>query len=166
MLEGWFVGVVCAAVLASAADLLLAGSGQRYVGKLAGALLILLTVIRPVLTLGEWNQTNSIHEITKYMEADEVWAGEGTGDIMQRLMEEQVYAHMNEKLEQMHISADIQVECAPVEGDLWVPDRIKIIGDLTAAEKRELEEYVEHDLGIGRERQVYEKGDGSEDSAA
>ena len=49
LLRQWLTGVTCAAILTAAADSLMTGGAARRIGRLAGGLLLLAAVVKPVL---------------------------------------------------------------------------------------------------------------------
>lgn len=49
LLRQWLTGVTCAAIIVALADSLMAGGTVRKIGQLAGGLLLLAAVVKPVL---------------------------------------------------------------------------------------------------------------------
>ncbi len=159
MFKGWLVSVVCTAILVAFVDTLLAGSGQRHVGRLAGAMVFLLVVLRPVLGLNVVGKGHMADEWIAGFEMPEIQEDKDTGLLLRRIVTERTENYIHEKLEQMQIMAEVHIVCGEVSKDLWVPEQVCIQGDLTAAEQSELERYIEEELGIDRQRQEYRGGD-------
>ena len=159
MFKEWLISMVCTSVLVAFVDTLLAGSGQRQVGRLAGAMVLLLVVLRPVLDLDAVRNGHTANEWIAGFEMPEIQEEKDTGLLLRRMVTERTENHINEKLEQMQITANVQIVCGEVSKDLWIPERVCVQGNLTTAQQGELERYIEEELGIGQERQEYRGGD-------
>ncbi|MDR4039526.1 MAG: hypothetical protein Q3W86_06320, partial [Evtepia sp.] len=80
---------------------------------------------------------------------------EKTYEPMKGIIEEELSAYIVDKGEQLGASCSAQVVCAPGEGELPVPIRATVTGQLTQGQKQDLSHYMEEELDIPREAQIY-----------
>ena len=157
MLKGWFISMVCVAMLVAVADALLVGSKQRQIGKIAAAMLILLVVFRPILGLKGIGTGVLTDDLLDSLQLREDQLQAGTDEVLKAIVEERTQAYVQEKLIEMSVAADLSVECVQGQDGLWLPDSISIKGSLTEWDQRELEKQLQSELGLSRDRIVFEK---------
>ena len=80
---------------------------------------------------------------------------EKTYEPMKGIIEEELSAYIVDKGEQLGASCSAQVVRAPGEGELPVPIRATVTGQLTQGQKQDLSHYMEEELDIPREAQIY-----------
>lgn len=158
LLRQWLTGVTCAAIIVALADSLMAGGTVRRIGRLAGGLLLLAAVVKPVLEV----DLTVLSAARLRLEAEAVPAAEEAGlDLMKSIIGEETGAYILDKAAELGISCqEVRVTCAVEENGVPYPASVVLVGDLTEEEQARLSRRIEADLAIPAERQSYEKGGG------
>lgn len=158
LLRQWLTGVICAAIIVALADSLMAGGTVRRIGRLAGGLLLLAAVVKPVLEV----DLTVLSAASLRLEAEAVPAAEEAGlDLMKSIIGEETGAYILDKAAELGISCqEVRVTCAVEENGVPYPASVVLVGDLTEEEQARLSRRIEADLAIPAERQSYEKGGG------
>ena len=158
LLRQWLTGVTCAAIIVALADSLMAGGTVRRIGRLAGGLLLLAAVVKPVLEV----DLSVLSAANLRLEAEAVPAAEEAGlDLMKSIIGEETGAYILDKAAELGISCqEVRVTCAVEENGVPYPASVVLVGDLTEEEQARLSRRIEADLAIPAERQSYEKGGG------
>ena len=156
LLRQWLTGVTCAALVVALADSLMAGGAVRRVGRLAGGLLLLAAVVKPVLEV----DLEALSAFSVRMEAEAVPAAEEVGqDLMKTIIAEETGAYILDKAEELGISCrEARITCAVGESGLPYPASVVLVGAMTQEEQALLTRRIEADLAIPAERQTYETG--------
>ena len=158
LLRQWLTGVTCAAIIVALADSLMAGGTVRRIGRLAGGLLLLAAVVKPVLEV----DLSVLSAANLRLEAEAVPAAEEAGlDLMKSIIGEETGAYILDKAAELGISCqEVRVTCAVEENGVPYPASVVLVGDLTEEEQARLSRRIEADLAIPAEQQSYEKGGG------
>ena len=158
LLRQWLTGVTCAAIIVALVDSLMAGGTVRRIGRLAGGLLLLAAVVKPVLEV----DLSVLSAANLRLEAEAVPAAEEAGlDLMKSIIGEETGAYILDKAAELGISCqEVRVTCAVEENGVPYPASVVLVGDLTEEEQARLSRRIEADLAIPAERQSYEKGGG------
>lgn len=158
LLRQWLTGVTCAAIIVALADSLMAGGTVRRIGRLAGGLLLLAAVVKPVLEV----DLTVLSAASLRLEAEAVPAAEEEGlDLMKSIIGEETGAYILDKAAELGISCqEVRVTCAVEENGVPYPASVVLVGDLTEEEQARLSRRIEADLAIPAEQQSYEKGGG------
>ena len=158
LLRQWLTGVTCAAIIVALADSLMAGGTVRRIGRLAGGLLLLAAVVKPVLEV----DLTVLSAASLRLEAEAVPAAEEAGLVlMKSIIGEETGAYILDKAAELGISCqEVRVTCAVEENGVPYPASVVLVGDLTEEEQARLSRRIEADLAIPAERQSYEKGGG------
>lgn len=158
LLRQWLTGVTCAAIIVALADSLMAGGTVRKIGRLAGGLLLLAAVVKPVLEV----DLTVLSAASLRLEAEAVPAAEEAGlDLMKSIIGEETGAYILDKAAELGISCqEVRVTCAVEENGVPYPASVVLVGDLTEEEQARLSRRIEAELAIPAERQSYEKGGG------
>ena len=158
LLRQWLTGVTCAAIIVALADSLMAGGTVRKIGRLAGGLLLLAAVVKPVLEV----DLTVLSAASLRLEAEAVPAAEEAGlDLMKSIIGEETGAYILDKAAELGISCqEVRVTCAVEENGEPYQASVVLVGDLTEEEQARLSRRIAADLAIPAERQSYEKGGG------
>ncbi|MBQ9973628.1 MAG: hypothetical protein IJP02_01580 [Oscillospiraceae bacterium] len=159
MLKIWFMSIVAASMIVACADTLLAKSSQRPVGRLAGAMLILVVVMGPMLSLGGTDIGGLTEEMMSHMELQEQKLEAGSDEILRSIIEERVETYIVDKADELGASCYASVQCVRRDDGIWIPERVSVTGTLTIAQQNQLKRYIENELGIGPDMQTYVGGD-------
>lgn len=159
MLKTWFISLVAAAMIVACADTLLAKSGQRAVGRLAGTLMLLLVVLGPLLSLGGVEFGTLSEELMAEMEQKELHLQAGSEEILKEIIEERFRTYILDKAAQLEVTCSASVECKPDGNGLWLPERVSVTGNMTPQKQRQLEQLIQQELGVAPDRQYFTGGD-------
>lgn len=157
LLGKWLMGVTCAAMILALAEGLSPAGGPKRAARLAGGLLLLLAVVKPLLEL---DGTALTQAMTEYRLDAEVSAQALEGEnktLMKDIIEAQSAAYIQDKAAALGISCQVQVE-ADEAADYPIPKVVTVTGTLTREERQRLTEQIEADFAIPADRQYYESG--------
>lgn len=155
-LRSWLMGVVCAAMTAALAEALTPRGGARRGAKLAGGLLVLLAVIRPVAGLDAGDLALYLPEAAE--PAREAAAAlTGTNAVLtETIIARKTGAYIEDKAAELGISCRAEVTVEPAgESGVPVPAAAEISGALSPSQREELTALIAGELDIPPERQVY-----------
>lgn len=151
----WLMGVTCGAmILALAVGLAPAGTAKQA-AKLAGGLLLLLTVVKPLVRLDGSILTKALTEYRLEAELSAQGMAEQNKTLMTDIIEEQCAAYIQDKAAALGISCQVRVE-ADQTADYPIPKVVTITGTMTASEQQRLTEQIETDFAIPADQQYYE----------
>lgn len=156
LLRQWLTGVTCAALVAALSDSLTTGGAVRRVGRLAGGLLLLAAVVKPVLEV----DLAALSASSVMLEVEDLPAAEEAGvDLMKTIIGQETGAYILDKAAELGIPCqEVRVTCAVEENGVPYPQSVVLVGDMTQAQRRELSRRIEEDLAIPEERQSFEMG--------
>lgn len=160
MMEGirqWLLGMVCAAMAAALAQSLAPEGGPKRICKLAGALVLLLATVNPLLRLDE----GALSRLTQdYQSAlgESAGALEEENDLLyETIIEERTAAYILDKAEELGISCQAEVEYRYDQEGVPYPYRARVTGTWTQEQRQALGQVLEGELGIPPERQIFER---------
>lgn len=156
LLRQWLTGVTCAAIIVALADSLMAGGTVRKIGRLAGGLLLLAAVVKPVLEV----DLTALSASSIRMEVESVPAAEEAGlDLMKSIIGEETGAYILDKAAELGVPCqEVRVTCAVEENGVPYPESVVLVGPMSREEQELLSRRIEADLAIPAERQTYESG--------
>lgn len=159
LLKQWLVGITCAAMIVALADSLTPKGTVKKIGHIAGGLLLLLAVVKPLMEV----DFSALAVATVSLEGVEVvyddWEKTNT-ELMKTIIGEKTGAYILDKAEELGADCTgVAVECAVGEEDVPYPSAVTVTGAMTQAQWDALARTIEADLAIPRERQTYESGD-------
>lgn len=153
----WLMGVTCAALILALAEGLSPEGGPKRAARLAGGLLLLLAVVKPLLELDGSAITQAM---TEYRLDAEISAQALEGEnktLMKDIIETQSAAYIQDKAAALGISCQVRVE-ADKAADYPVPKVVTVTGSLSREQRQKLTEQIEADFAIPADRQYYESG--------
>lgn len=156
LLRQWLTGVTCAAIIVALADSLMARGTVRKIGRLAGGLLLLAAVVKPVLEV----DLTALSASSIRMEVESVPAAEEAGlDLMKSIIGEETGAYILDKAAELGVPCqEVRVTCAVEENGVPYPESVVLVGPMSREEQELLSRRIEADLAIPAERQTYESG--------
>ena len=150
-LKEWVTSVVVVTMLLSVAQTLIPEGSIRKISSFTGGLILLVALLQPVLAVNlsgleleieEYGQT--VRERREELEA----AGKSElSDIIAR----RTAAYISDKADALGIAVTVEVIVEPEDTGVPIPVAAKLDGPLS----EELASYMEQELGIPRERQVW-----------
>ena len=151
-MKDWLLGITAAALAVALAQALTPEGTVRKIGRLAGGLVLLLAMLRP---LAGW-QEDFLKTLAPAQEAGE-WGETAPGglEVMKTLIVEKTGAYIVDKGRALGISCRAQVEVACDDSGWPVPWEAAIFGTWTDQQQKTLSRTVEQDLGIPVQRQSF-----------
>ena len=154
----WLTRVICAALIAAAADGLMPKGPVKKVGTLICAMVLLCVVLRPVV---DWNISVPETTLGGIWEQNHVWQEQleqDSGAMLKTIIERQTGAYILDKAANLGAACQVEVLCAQQDG-IWVPQSVHITGQLDEEQKRKLTAVIQSELGIPPECQVCTGGE-------
>ena len=155
-MSGWFLGITCAAMLAAVARSLMPPGPVRQVGNLICAMMLLWAILKPLNLDVTKNLAIDVPALTKQSERE---LEEKSGQIMKSLIEQESGTYIVDKAAQMGIACSAQVHCCQGEGNVWLPVRVRISGQLTQKQRQQIQQMISADLGIDASMQEFAGGE-------
>ena len=152
----WLMGVTCAAMILALAEGLSPAGGPKRAARLAGGLLLLLAVVKPLVSLDGSALTRAMTEYRLDAEFSAQALEEENKTLMMDIIEAQTAAYIQDKAAALGITCTVQVE-ADEAAEYPIPKVVTITGELSR-EERALTEQIEADFAIPADRQYYESG--------
>lgn len=147
----WLTAVVTVTMLLSVVQVLVPEGHQRRIASFLGGLILLVTLLRPLIGMDLRRLDLRLETYEREIaERQEALAAAGKEE-MASIIELRTAAYISDKADALGltVTAEVQTEAGP-EG-IPVPYR----AELTGAWSEELASYMEGELGIPRERQVW-----------
>ena len=156
LLRQWLTGATCAAIIVALADSLMAGGTVRRIGRLAGGLLLLAAVVKPVLEV----DLTVLSAASLRLEAEAVPAAEEAGlDLMKSIIGEETGAYILDKAAELGVHCqEVRVLCAVGEDAVPYPESVVVVGEMSPQAQAALSRQIEADLAIPAQRQTFESG--------
>ena len=153
-MKTWLMRVIAAAILCTLAQDLSPKGSVKQVGRLVCAMVLLCAVLSPIKTLdvaagGQW--------LTDYRAAladSRAALAEQGEEIQMAVIAEKYRAYIEDKGAQLGLKCQAQVDCRE-EGEIYVPDRVQVTGDLAQGDWDGLRRCLEEELGVPPERQSF-----------
>lgn len=154
MIRTWLLSVTVSAMVIAGAEALMPDGAVKRVGKLTGGLILVLGILQPLVTM----DYEDLYDMVTALPAGAIRQEEleeNTYEAMKGIIEEELNAYIVDKGKQLGADCTAQVVCTPGEGEIPVPTQVTVTGDLTQGQKAELSTYLDQELGIPREAQIY-----------
>lgn len=151
-LKNWLLGITAAALAVSLAQALTPEGTVKKIGRLVGALVLLLAALRPLMN---WTGAfpNGLTLSPDPMGTEEaVQSGE---ELMKSLIAEKAGAYIVDKGQALGLRCTAEVTVAPDASGWPVPWEAAVLGEWTAQQKKALSQAVEEELGIPAQRQSF-----------
>ena len=142
-MKTWLMRVIAAAILCTIAQDLSPKGSVKQVGRLVCAMVLLCVVLSPVKTL---DMAAGSQWLTNYRAT--------LADSRAALAEQGEEIQMADKGAQLGLNCQAQVDCRE-EGEIYVPDRVQVTGDLSQGDWDGLRRCLEEELGVPPERQEF-----------
>ena len=150
-LREWLTSIVVVALLLSVAQTLVPEGSIRRVASFVGGLILLAVLLRPVLgaDLERLRLDFDGYEQELRQVREELSASYDAG--LAERIEERTAAYISDKADALGLEVTVRVETDT--GDDGVP--VPAAAEVTGPRSEELASYMENELGIPRERQVW-----------
>lgn len=150
-LKEWVTSIVLVTLLLSVAQTLIPEGSIRKIASFTGGLILLVALLQPVLgtdlsrldlEMGEYEQ--AVRERREELEKM------GKSDLSD-IIAQRTAAYISDKADTLGIAVTAEVTVEPGENGVPVPVEARLTGPTSG----ELADYMEQELGIPRERQVW-----------
>lgn len=150
-LRQWLVSLTAAAIFLGAAESLVSQGGVRRVLRLAGGLVLLVVLLRPItglvdrlpsLSLSDWRTETDQREAELRQNQEAEWEG---------FIEDTLRSYIWDKEQSLGLAYPVSVSTRPGAGGGSVPDRVSIDGPF----HQELSDWLTTELGLGPESQIW-----------
>ena len=149
--RAWLTSVVLVSVLVSAALGLIPPGTLRKAAGFTGGLILLLVLLQPVLGADLDRLEVDLSAYQAAVEARQTELTEAQTEAMAAIIAERTEAYIWDKAGELGVEVTARVETRTGEDGVPVPWS----AELTGARSRELAAYLETELGIPAERQVW-----------
>lgn len=148
-LRQWLLGIVLTSLAAGLARSLAPSGRQQAAARLAGGLLLTLSILRPVLALsGGWQDLPV--EIPQTAAQSEAYR-KNQREAFSELIEEKTEAYILDKAEQLGLACGAEVAVELSQSGIPLPDRVTVTGPFSP----ELSACIEEEVGIPAEKQSW-----------
>ena len=159
-ISGWILRLVGAALISSAALTLAPEGAAKRAVRLACGLMSAAALMSAVLS---FDYSEFSKEAARYRQelGESAALGEEKAEVRTRfIIESKLNEYILDKAEELGLS-DLSVSCRCEWGDegFWYPTGVEIIGNAPEKAKERLKTYIEAELGIPKERQIWSTGD-------
>lgn len=155
LVRTWILGITVSAMVLAAADTLMPEGAVKKAGRFTGGLVLILCVLQPLVKL----DYEDLYAMAESLPASAICTDqleEEANEPMKAIIEEELATYIVDKAAQLGASCSAAVTCRTEEQSrVPVPNKAVITGSLTPAQKKELSDALERELGIAPERQIY-----------
>ncbi len=153
-MKTWLMRVIAAAILCTIAQDLSPKGSVKQVGRLVCAMVLLCVVLSPVKTLDMAAGSQWLTNYRATLADSRAALAEQGEEIQMAVIGEKYRAYIEDKGAQLGLNCQAQVDCRE-EGEIYVPDRVQVTGDLSQGDWDGLRRCREEELGVPPERQEF-----------
>ncbi len=153
-LRQWLLGVTACALAVSLAQALTPEGAVKKVGRLIGALLLLLSALRPLLTL----DPEAVAQAAALTYGQDLPEADGGQAVLRELIAEKCGAYIADKGSELGLVCSVTVTVAEGEGGWSIPWSAQVTGTFSEEGRRALSRLMEEELDIPAERQTFLEG--------
>lgn len=153
-MKTWLMRVIAAAILCTIAQDLSPKGSVKQVGRLVCAMVLLCVVLSPVKTLDMAAGSQWLTNYRATLADSRAALAEQGEEIQMAVIGEKYRAYIEDKGAQLGLNCQAQVDCRE-EGEIYVPDRVQVTGDLSQGDWDGLCRCLEEELGVPPERQEF-----------
>ena len=155
LIRTWILSVTVSAIVIAVAEALMPPGAVKKVGKLTGGLILVLGILQPLVTM----DYEDLYDMVTALPAGAIAQEEAQThqyEAMKGIIEEELEAYIVDKGEALGADCTAQVICTPGEGEAPVPTQATVTGDLTPAQQEAMSRYLEQELGIPPQGQIFD----------
>ena len=155
VLREWLTSLVAVSMLLSVAQTLVPEGSIRKIASFTGGLILLVVLLRPLLGADLSRLDLHLEDYERAIgQRQEELASAGEAELA-GIIEERTAAYISDKADTLGLAVKVQVETKPAGDGVPVPWRAELWGPRSPA----LATYMEEELGIPGERQVWHEGE-------
>lgn len=150
-LREWITSVVMVTLLLSVTQTLLPEGGVRKLASFTGGLILLVALTRPLLGTELERLELDLEPYRQAVQERQTELRESGEKELSELIAQRTAAYIWDKAEELGLRVSVRVTVEPDTDGVPVPAAVEVTGPPSEA----LAEYLERELGIARERQVW-----------
>lgn len=150
-IRGWIISVAAAAFLVSLSQSLIPEGTVRKIAGFAGGLVLLLVMLKPFPGVDVSGLELGYEDYAMEIQQRQTELKEQSNQTMGELIAEKTEAYILDKAAALGISCTVRVLMEPGKDGTPIPTGAELTGEKSDA----LADYMERELGIPKERQVY-----------
>lgn len=155
-LRGWLTSVIYTAMVIAVAENMAPPGGMKKIISMTGGLILLVMLVKPLgnmemkfLSLQYDSYASRVEERQADLEKDNLREMEG-------IIQQRTAAYISDKAKRLGLDCQVTVRCKAGEGGMPYPDSVTVQGTVS----EELKQWIEEELGIPTERQVFHGAEG------
>ncbi len=157
VLRDWIVGIAAAAFLTAIAQAVCPEGTVKRVTRMAGGLVLILAVVRPLLRVQPVDLTQTQTQYDVMVQEETERAGRAGDRMVQQLIEEKTAAYILTEVQTRKLSLAVSVRAeASQDGSYPLPYSVRLRGSVSAAERASLSDWIDQTVGIPAARQKWE----------
>ena len=150
-LRSWLTAILATAVLLSVAEKLIPEGSVRKIASMTGGLLLLTVLVRPITSLRPDSFSLDMGDYSQAVQERQAELQAENENALSELIAERTAAYISDKANTLGLSVKARVETKTGEDGVPVPFSVRLKGQRSG----ELASYIEGELGIPQERQVW-----------
>ena len=158
--RSWLTGLTCAALLAALAEQLMPKGAVRQVGRLSCGALLICAALGPSARLDPEGLLDQVRGLGEQTQLQQQELEQQNRSILKNIIEQEAAAYIVDKAAQLGVTCRAEVMCAVQDDRTWSLWSVRVEGELTAEQHRQLSALVEEELDIPLCRQEYTGGEG------
>ena len=151
--RSYLISLVAVCMLAVLASVLVHGSPIRKFVRLIGGILVLLVAVSPLLSVDTEKLSERLKEICEANSFDTNAVAENRYSVLSEHIKQTTETYIENKAAEL--GAAIQAEVTLTNDEYPVPNKVRIIGTLTAEQISSMAAYLTDSLGIAPEHQEW-----------
>lgn len=151
--RSYLISLVAVCMLAVLASVLVHGSPIHKFVRFIGGILVLLVAVSPLLSVDTEKLSERLKEICEANSFNTSAVAENRYSVLSEHIKQTTETYIENKAAEL--GAAIQAEVTLTNDEYPVPDKVKIIGTLTAEQISSLAAYLTDSLGIAPEHQEW-----------
>lgn len=157
LIRSWLIGITTAAIVAALAESVAPDGVVKKIGKLAGGLLLMVAILRPVTSLNYGAMSGILANYRLEAEGYSTALETENVRLIKIIIEEQTGAYIQNKAAELGAACTVQVTCRVDEENTPYPASVVVCGDLTQEQIDVLSRTIEGELAIPAASQEYER---------
>ena len=150
-LRGWLTSVIYTAMVIAVAENMAPPGGMKKIVSMIGGLVLLIMLVKPLDKLEMGFLQPSYDSYVRGVEMRQAELEKDGLQELERLIEQQAAAYILDKAKRLGLDCQVTVRCKVGEEGVPYPHRVTIQGTVS----EELKKWIEEELGIPTERQVF-----------
>ena len=154
-IRSWILSVTVSAMIIALAEGLMPAGAVKKVAKLTGGLVLMLGILQPIVRL-DYEElfivANGLENITLETQTEQQ---ESNNELMKSIIEQETAAYVLDKAQTLGYSCTVSITCELGENNIPYPDSAEIRGLLDENQQRKMTKFINEDLGIPKEKQIY-----------